>query len=165
MFENFTNKTVAAIMIAQQEARNLRQRFVGSELVLVGLMGIGEGIAADVLKKMGLTFPVLMDEVERTIGRGTGAIRAEIPFTPTMKRVFEQAIQEARQLNHNYVAPEHLLLAIAAENDDAAVHILRKLLIEPTDLRGKILQAIKEKVTVPSGRAIASLSKRRETVV
>lgn len=101
-------------------------------------MGIGEGIATDVLKKMGLTFPVLMDEVERRIGRGTGAIRAEIPFTPTMKRIFEQAIQEARQLNHNYVAlnhnyvaPEHLLLAIAAENDDAAVHILRKLLIEP----------------------------------
>ena len=151
MFESFTDKSIAAIMIAQQEARNLQQRFVGSELMLAGLMGLGEGIAAGVLKKLGLTFPSVIEEIETAIGQSSGAFATEIPFTPMMKQVFEQAIQEARQLNQRHVAPEHLLLAITANEDDAATHILRKLAIDPAEVRQQIMQSIKEKVAAPVG--------------
>jgi len=151
MFESFTDKSIAAIMIAQQEARNLRQQYVGSELMLAGLMGLGEGIAAEALKKLGLTFPVVMDEIENRLGRGTGSVALEIPFTPMMNQVFEQAVQEARQLNQTDVAPEHLLLAIAANEDDAATRILHKLSIDPTEVRQQVIQLIDEKVAAPVG--------------
>lgn len=153
MFELFTESAIATIRIAQQEARNLGQNCVGSELMLLGLVGQGNSIATAVLKRLGLTLDAVITEVEALVVKGTGFVPAEIPFTPMAKRVLEQAITEARQLNHNYVAPEHLLLAITSDQADRATQILQRLVIDPAVVREQIMRAIKEKAAVTVGAA------------
>jgi ATP-dependent Clp protease ATP-binding subunit ClpC len=150
MFELFTNEAIAAVMIAQQEARNLQQTAVGSELLLLGLMGQANSIATGVLKGFGLTLITMIDEVEDFVGRGAEPVTDEVVFSPSAQQIFERAIQEARQLDQNYVAPEHLLLAIAGNQDMAATRMLHKLAIDPSEVRRQVLQAIQEAATVPA---------------
>ncbi|KAM3273189.1 hypothetical protein ACQJBY_042892 [Aegilops geniculata] len=98
MFERFTEKAIKVIMLAQEEARRLGHNFVGTEQVLLGLVGEGTGIAAKVLKSMGINLKDARVEVEKIIGRGNGFVAVEIPFTPRAKRVLELSLEEARQL-------------------------------------------------------------------
>ncbi|GBG90464.1 hypothetical protein CBR_g50810 [Chara braunii] len=98
MFERFTEKAIKVIMLAQEEARRLGHNFVGTEQVLLGLIGEGTGIAAKVLKSMGVNLKEARVEVEKIIGRGSGFVAVEIPFTPRAKRVLELSLEEARQL-------------------------------------------------------------------
>ena len=98
MFERFTEKAIKVIMLAQEEARRLGHNFVGTEQILLGLIGEGTGIAAKVLKSMGINLKDARVEVEKIIGRGSGFIAVEIPFTPRAKRVLELSLEEARQL-------------------------------------------------------------------
>ena len=98
MFERFTEKAIKVIMLAQEEARRLGHNFVGTEQVLLGLVGEGTGIAAKVLKSMGINLKDARVEVEMIIGRGNGFVAVEIPFTPRAKRVLELSLEEARQL-------------------------------------------------------------------
>jgi len=152
MFELFTETAIKAIMLSQEEARRFGHNFVGSEQVLLGIIREGTSVAAEVLADMGITLQVARAEAESITGRGSGVIPAEIPFTPSVKRVFEQAIQEARQLGQNYIAPEHLLLAIARSEQGVAVKVLRNLGIEPADLSNQLKQVIEEVAAVPTGR-------------
>ena len=112
MFERFTEKAIKVIMLAQEEARRLGHNFVGTEQILLGLIGEGTGIAAKVLKSMGVNLKDARVEVEKIIGRGSGFVAVEIPFTPRAKKVLELSLEEARQLGHNYIGTEHLLLRI-----------------------------------------------------
>ncbi|RWW85723.1 hypothetical protein BHE74_00005573 [Ensete ventricosum] len=98
MFERFTEKAIKVIMLAQEEARRLGHNFVGTEQILLGLIGEGTGIAAKVLKSMGINLKDARVKVEKIIGRGNGFIAVEIPFTPRAKRVLELSLEEARQL-------------------------------------------------------------------
>lgn len=98
MFERFTEKAIKVIMLAQEEARRLGHNFVGTEQILLGLIGEGTGIAAKVLKSMGINLKDSRVEVEKIIGRGSGFVAVEIPFTPRAKRVLELSLEEARQL-------------------------------------------------------------------
>ncbi|KAM3386725.1 hypothetical protein ACQJBY_009955 [Aegilops geniculata] len=98
MFERFTEKAIKVIMLAQEEARRLGHNFVGTEQILLGLIGEGTGIAAKVLKSMGISLKDARVEVEKIIGRGSGFVAVEIPFTPRAKRVLELSLEEARQL-------------------------------------------------------------------
>ena len=98
MFERFTEKAIKVIMLAQEEARRLGHNFVGTEQILLGLIGEGTGIAAKVLKSMGINLKDARVEVEKIIGRGSGFVAIEIPFTPRAKRVLELSLEEARQL-------------------------------------------------------------------
>lgn len=98
MFERFTEKAIKVIMLAQEEARRLGHNFVGTEQILLGLIGEGTGIAAKVLKSMGINLKDARVEVEKIIGRGSGFVAVEIPFTPRAKRVLELSLEEARQL-------------------------------------------------------------------
>lgn len=98
MFERFTEKAIKVIMLAQEEARRLGHNFVGTEQILLGLIGEGTGIAAKVLKSMGISLKEARVEVEKIIGRGSGFVAVEIPFTPRAKRVLELSLEEARQL-------------------------------------------------------------------
>jgi len=98
MFERFTEKAIKVIMLAQEEARRLGHNFVGTEQILLGLIGEGTGIAAKVLKSMGVNLKEARVEVEKIIGRGSGFVAVEIPFTPRAKRVLELSLEEARQL-------------------------------------------------------------------
>ncbi|VAH47391.1 unnamed protein product [Triticum turgidum subsp. durum] len=102
MFERFTEKAIKVIMLAQEEARRLGHNFVGTEQILLGLIGEGTGIAAKVLKSMGISLKDARVEVEKIIGRGSGFVAVEIPFTPRAKRVLELSLEEARQLGINY---------------------------------------------------------------
>lgn len=98
MFERFTEKAIKVIMLSQEEARRLGHNFVGTEQILLGLIGEGTGIAAKVLKSTGINLKDSRVEVEKIIGRGSGFVAVEIPFTPRAKRVLELSLEEARQL-------------------------------------------------------------------
>lgn len=103
MFERFTEKAIKVIMLAQEEARRLGHNFVGTEQILLGLIGEGTGIAAKVLKSMGINLKDARVEVEKIIGRGSGFVAVEIPFTPRAKRVLELSLEEARQLGKYFL--------------------------------------------------------------
>lgn len=105
MFERFTEKAIKVIMLAQEEARRLGHNFVGTEQILLGLIGEGTGIAAKVLKSMGINLKDARVEVEKIIGRGSGFVAVEIPFTPRAKRVLELSLEEARQLGKFFFYP------------------------------------------------------------
>ena len=92
MFERFTEKAIKVIMLAQEEARRLGHNFVGTEQILLGLIGEGTGIAAKVLKSMGVNLKDARVEVEKIIGRGSGFVAVEIPFTPRAKKVLELSL-------------------------------------------------------------------------
>ncbi|KAL9991649.1 ATP-dependent Clp protease ATP-binding subunit ClpA CD4B [Helianthus debilis subsp. tardiflorus] len=130
MFERFTEKAIKVIMLAQEEARRLGHNFVGTEQILLGLIGEGTGIAAKVLQSMGISLKDTRVEVEKIIGRGSGFVAVEIPFTPRAKRVLELSLEEARQLGHNYIGSEHLLLGLLREGEGVAARVLENL--EPT---------------------------------
>jgi ATP-dependent Clp protease ATP-binding subunit ClpC len=98
IFYHFTEKPIKVIMLAQEEARRLGHNFVGTEQILLGIIGEGTGIGAKVLKSMGINLKDARVEVEKIIGRGSGFVAVEIPFTPRAKRVFELSLEEARQL-------------------------------------------------------------------
>ena len=115
MFERFTEKAIKIIMLAQEEARRLGHNFVGSEQIVLGILGEGTGIGAKTLKSMGVNLKDARVEIEKIIGRGSGFVAVEIPFTPRGKRILELAWDEARQLGHNYIGTEHLLLGLVQD--------------------------------------------------
>ncbi|NJN86130.1 MAG: ATP-dependent Clp protease ATP-binding subunit [Leptolyngbyaceae cyanobacterium SL_7_1] len=157
MFEYFTDKAIAVIMAAQEEARRLGHNFVGTEQLLVGLLKQGTSIAATVLFELGMTLEATQDEVEKIIGRGSGFVPVDIPFTPKTKRVLEQAFQEARQFDHRFIAPEHLLLSLLREQESVAFRVLQTTGIDPEVVRTKLVQAMGE-AAVPAGSPRQSAS-------
>ncbi|UBF25763.1 ATP-dependent Clp protease ATP-binding subunit [Kovacikia minuta CCNUW1] len=151
MFELFTETAIKTVMLSQEEARRLGHNFVGTEQLLLGIIREGTSIAAEVLADLGVTLDAARTEAEGITGRGSGVIPAEIPFTPSVKRIFEQAIQESRQIGQNYIAPEHLLLAIASNDAGVAVKVLKNLDVNPTELWNQLRQVIDEVAAVPIG--------------
>jgi ATP-dependent Clp protease ATP-binding subunit ClpC len=151
MFEYFTDKAIAVVMAAQEEARRLGQNFVGTEQILVGLLKEGTSIAAKVLNDLGINLKAAQAEVEKVVGRGSGMVPVEIPFTPKTKRIFEQAFQQARQLDHRYIGPEHILLSLVEEQDSVATRILQNLGIDLAHLRTQLIRAIGDVSPVGAG--------------
>ena len=135
MFERFTEKAIKVIMLAQEEARRLGHNFVGTEQILLGLIGEGTGVAAKVLKSLGVNLKDSRIEVEKIIGRGSGFVAVEIPFTPRAKRVLELSLEAARQLGHNYIGTEHLLLGLIGEGTGVAAKVLKSLGVNLKDSR------------------------------
>lgn len=152
MFEHFTDRAIKSIMLAQEEARRLGHNLVGTEQILLGLLREGTSVAAIVLKDMDVTLESTRKVVEKIIGRGSGFVPAEIPFTPKAKRLFEQSFKEARQLGHNYIGPEHLLLAILQDSDSVAGKVLQSLGVNPANARTKLIQAIGEVAAAATAR-------------
>ncbi|CAA6663990.1 unnamed protein product [Spirodela intermedia] len=148
MFERFTEKAIKVIMLAQEEARRLGHNFVGTEQILLGLIGEGTGIAAKVLKSMGINLKDARVEVEKIIGRGSGFVAVEIPFTPRAKRVLELSLEEARQLGHNYIGSEHLLLGLLREGEGVAARVLESLGAEPGNIRTQVIRMVGESAEV-----------------
>jgi len=148
MFERFTEKAIKVVMLSQEESRRLGHNFVGTEQILLGLIGEGAGVATKVLKSMGVTLKDARMEVERIIGRGSGFVAVEIPFTPRAKRVLEMAIEEARDLGHSYIGTEHILLALLEEEDGVATRVLENLGVDLSKVRSEILGQIGETVEI-----------------
>ena len=151
MFERFTEKAIKVIMLAQEEARRLGHNFVGTEQILLGLIGEGTGVAAKVLKSMGVNLKDARVEVEKIIGRGSGFVAVEIPFTPRAKRVLELSLEEARQLGHNYIGTEHLLLGLIREGEGVAARVLENLGVDLAKVRTQVIRMLGETAEVSSG--------------
>ena len=158
MFERFTEKAIKVIMLAQEEARRLGHNFVGTEQVLLGLIGEGTGVAAKTLKSMGVNLKDARIEVEKIIGRGSGFVAVEIPFTPRAKRVLELSWDEARQLGHNYIGTEHLLLGLIREGEGVAARVLENLGVDLNKIRTNVVKMLGESKsqTVTSGGGSSS---------
>ena len=151
MFERFTEKAIKVIMLAQEEARRLGHNFVGTEQILLGLIGEGTGIGPKVLKAMGVNLKDARQEVEKIIGRGSGFVAVEIPFTPRAKRVLELSLEEARQLGHNYIGTEHLLLGLIREGEGVAARVLENLGVDLSKVRSQIIRSLGDNTEVSNG--------------
>ncbi|TRU43646.1 MAG: ATP-dependent Clp protease ATP-binding subunit [Microcystis aeruginosa Ma_QC_Ca_00000000_S207] len=150
MFEYFNQKAIKAVMFAQEEARRTAHSVVGTEHLLLGLIGEATATAALILKDLKVTLHESRRLIEGMTGRGTGYSPVNIPFTPKAKKMFEQAFQEARQLGEQAIAPEHLLLAITSDPESLAAKILIMQGVDLIKLRGLLLKNAGEKVA--SGR-------------
>lgn len=144
MFERFTEKAIKVIMLAQEEGRRLGHNFVGTEQILIGLIGEDTGIAARTLTSMGVNLENAQVEIEKITGRGSGLEVDVVPFTPRAKRLLELAWDEARLLHHNYIGTEHILLGLVREGEGVAVMALEALGVEPYKVRLYILETLAE---------------------
>ena len=151
MFERFTEKAIKVIMLAQEEARRLGHNWVGTEQILLGFIGEGTGVAAKVLKSIGVNLKDSRIEVEKIIGRGSGFVAVEIPFTPRAQYVLELSIEEARELGHNYIGTEHLLLGLIREGEGVAARVLEDLNIDLTKVRPQVISMLGKTAEVSSG--------------
>ena len=158
MFERFTEKAIKVIMLAQEEARRLGHNFVGTEQILLGLIGEGTGIAAKTLKSMGVNLKDARVEVEKIIGRGSGFVAVEIPFTPRAKRVLELSWDEARQLGHNYIGTEHLLLGLIREGEGVAARVLENLGVDLNKVRSNVVKMLGDSKPQTSGAGVGTSS-------
>nr|WDA99691.1 Clp protease ATP binding subunit [Galdieria sulphuraria] len=164
MFERFTEKAIKAIMLSQEEARRLGHNFVGTEQVLLGLLAESNGLASKVLKLMGVTLKDARIEVEKIIGRGSGFVAVEIPFTPRAKRVLELAIEEAKFIGHNYVGTEHLLLGLLSEGDGVATKVLENLGVDLEQLRQQTMDLIIEESEFVNANAYGYVRSKTPTL-
>ena len=144
MFEKFTEGAIKVIMLAQEEARRMGHNFVGTEQLLLGVIGQRHGIGGRALTQLNVTLKRTRKEIEKYIGRGTGFVASEIPFTPRAKRVLEMSIHEGQDLGVNYVGTEHVLLSLINESDGIAMRTLDKLRVNIPKLRQLILTYIQE---------------------
>ena len=151
MFEHFTSEAIRVIMLAQEEARRLGHNFVGTEQILLGLMGEGTGVAAKVLTELGVTLKESRREVEKIIGRGSGFVPPEIPFTPKVKSLFEQSFREAHGLGHNYINTEHLLLGLTEAGEGVAAKVLQNLGVDLPVIRSAVMSRLGEDTAVVTG--------------
>jgi len=143
MFERFTEGAIKVIMLSQEEAKRMGHGFVGTEQLLLGVIGQRHGIGAQTFQQKHITLRRVRKEIERYIGRGTGFVASEMPFTPRAKRVLEMALIEGREIGQNYVSTEHILLAILNETDGVAMRTLDKLGVDTEELRSRIYENIK----------------------
>ncbi|HEY9848610.1 MAG TPA: metalloregulator ArsR/SmtB family transcription factor [Leptolyngbyaceae cyanobacterium] len=141
-FQRWTQKAMTAIRLAERESRRLGHHYIGTEQILLGLLGEGSGIAWQFLNSAGVNFENTQKEVEKIIGRGRGLTPAQIPFTPKGKHVLELALEEAQQLGHNYIATEHLLLGIIREKEGLAVRVLQTLGVDLSNLEQRLRTAL-----------------------
>ncbi|KAK8657829.1 hypothetical protein V6N13_036050 [Hibiscus sabdariffa] len=140
----FTDKANRVIKLAQEESRELVQDFVGTAPILLGLIGEESGIAAKVLKSMGIDLKEARGKVEEIIGRGSGFVTVEIPFTPRAKRVLKLSSEEARKFGHDYIGPEHLLLGLLRAGQGVAVRALQNLGADLSNIRKQVIHMVNE---------------------
>lgn len=136
-------RTSTLLKLAQEEARRLGHNFVGTEQILLGLI-LCRGSVGAVLSRFGIEIVWARQEVEKAIGRGSGFVAVEIPFTPRARKVLEFAWDEARQLGHNYIGNEHLMLGILRDDNSVAAEILKAAQVNTEELRAAIVALFDE---------------------
>jgi ATP-dependent Clp protease ATP-binding subunit ClpC len=142
MFERFTDRARRVVVLAQEEAKRLNHNYIGTEHVLLGLIGEGEGVAARALESLGISLTAVRQQVEEIIGRGQQAQQGHIPFTPRAKKVLELAQRESRALGHNYIGTEHILLGLLREGDGVAAQVLVRLGADLNRVRQQVIQLL-----------------------
>jgi ATP-dependent Clp protease ATP-binding subunit ClpA len=141
MFERFTNRARHVVVLSQEEARLLNHNYIGTEHILLGLLGEPESIAGTVLASFGFTLEGARAEVEQQIGRGHKELSGHIPFTPRAKKTLELSLREALSIKHNYIGTEHILLGLIREGEGVAAQIMRER-TDLTDIRAAVLAAV-----------------------
>jgi ATP-dependent Clp protease ATP-binding subunit ClpA len=126
MFERFTNRARHVVVLAQEEARRLQHNYIGTEHVLLGLLGEPGGLAFRALERFGMSLEGTREEVKAIVGTGNATVSGHIPFTPRAKKTLELALREALQLHHNYIGTEHILLGVIREGDGVGAQLLKQ---------------------------------------
>ena len=140
---NFTPRAQQVLALARKEADRFNHSYVGTEHLLLGLIKLGQGVAVNVLERMGLELEVVRMEVEKEVGSGPPQKSAgNIPYTPRVKKVLALANKEAKALNHSYVGTEHLLLGLLREGEGVAARVLKRLDVDIQRTRNEILAEI-----------------------
>jgi len=140
MFNRFTERARKVIILAKEEARRFNHDYIGTEHILLGLIREGEGVAAAVLQKMGVSLENIRIEIEKLVQPGpTTQIIGDIPFTPRAKKALELAMEEARALGHNYIGTEHLLLGLIREGEGIASQVLMNLGLDLNSVRNEVM--------------------------
>jgi ATP-dependent Clp protease ATP-binding subunit ClpC len=149
---NFTPRAQQVLALARKEADRLNHNFLGTEHLLLGLIKLGQGVAVNVLQKMGLDLETVRMEVEKQVGTGPDQkMIGNIPYTPRVKKVIALAQKEARNLNHTYVGTEHLLLGLLREGDGVAAKVLRALDVDIEQCRQEILKELDPNFAAQAG--------------
>ena len=143
MFERFTERARKVMALANQEAQRFNHEYIGTEHILLGLVKEGSGVGANVLKNLGVDLHKVRLQVEKSVKAGPDMVTmGKLPQTPRAKKVVEYAIEEARNLNHNYVGTEHLLLGLLREHDGVAAQVLMDLDLKLSDIREEVLNLL-----------------------
>jgi ATP-dependent Clp protease ATP-binding subunit ClpA len=141
MFERFTNRARHAVVLAQEEARRLQHNYIGTEHLLLGLLG-EQGIASEALDRFGISLTTAREDVKTRIGLGKAQVSGHIPFTPRAKKTLELALREALQLHHNFIGTEHILLGVVREGDGVGAQVLRQYSPDLTAIRMAVLDLV-----------------------
>src|SRR5271170_2315179 len=140
---NFTPRAQQVLALARKEADRFNHNFLGTEHLLLGLIKLGQGVAVNVIQKMGLDLETVRMEVEKQVGTGPDQkMIGNIPYTPRVKKVLALASKEAKNLNHTYVGTEHILLGLLREGDGVAAKVLRNLDVDIEQTRQEILKEL-----------------------
>src|SRR5664280_608222 len=140
---NFTPRAQQVLALARKEADRFNHNFVGTEHLLLGLIKLGQGVAVNVLQKLGLDLETVRLEVEKQVGTGHDQkMMGNIPYTPRVKKVLALAQKEANALNHTYVGTEHILLGLLREGDGVASRVLQNLEVDVEQTRQEILKEL-----------------------
>ncbi len=143
MFDRFTERARKVILLAKEESKRFNHDYIGTEHILLGLIKEGEGVAAAVLQNLGLNLDMIRLETEKLVQPGPSTVTSgDIPFTPKAKKVIELAMDEARNLGHNYIGTEHLLLGLIRENEGVASQVLLNLGLDLNKVRKEIMELL-----------------------
>src|SRR5476651_2012298 len=144
MYERFTDRARKVMQLANQEAQRFNHEYIGTEHILLGLIKEGSGVAANVLKNLEIDLRKIRLEVEKIVQTGPDMVTmGKLPQTPRAKKVIEYSIEEARNLNHNYVGTEHLLLGLLREQEGVAAQVLMNLGLKLEDVREEVLNLLR----------------------
>jgi ATP-dependent Clp protease ATP-binding subunit ClpA len=142
MFERFTDRARRMVVLAQEEARLLNHNYIGTEHLLLGMAHEGQGVAAAALESLGISLEAVRAQVEEIIGQGQRAPTGHIPFTPRAKKVLELSLRESKQLGHNYIGTEHILLGLIREGEGVAAQVLIRLGADLSRARGQVIELL-----------------------
>jgi ATP-dependent Clp protease ATP-binding subunit ClpC len=147
-FDGFTEQARKVFNLAEAECQRFQHRFIGTEHLLLGLVAEGDGIAAKILANLGVELENARDQTEDLLGRGNHTIEGEIPLSPRVKKVIEQARDDAHRLGHHSLGTEHLLLALVHDGEGLAIHVLEGLGINREQVQTQTFQMLQQ-VTRP----------------
>ncbi|MCJ7727896.1 MAG: ATP-dependent Clp protease ATP-binding subunit, partial [Actinobacteria bacterium] len=162
MFERFTERARKVVVRAQDEARFLKQNYIGTEHILLGLIDEKEGIAARVFYELNITFEDIRSAVKEVVTEGTSESYEHIPFTPRAKKVLELSLREALQMGHNYIGTEHILLGLLREGEGVAARVLNSMGITLDNVKEKVKELLsKQSYYLEQERALSDKSQKK----
>jgi ATP-dependent Clp protease ATP-binding subunit ClpC len=165
MFERFTDRARRVVVLAQEEARMLNHNYIGTEHILLGLIHEGDGVGYLALSQMGISLADLRRAIQEIVGEGQRTPTGHIPFTPRAKKVLELSLREARQLGHNYIGTEHILLGLVREGEGLAAQVLERFGASMDRVRQTVIELLSGSAGAQSAAAGAGLVEEVEAVL